>query len=151
MKSIKYLAAICSLFFIACSTGRNSSPSRIGIVPLSQYSLAAGQTVTDTTYKVFTNEADFNATIVSSGMDIRRPDFNGQTAIAILLPFSSAMQFDSAEVVNRSIYVYAWSCTPASSPNCTTGSLFVASVPKVGSATKIQFFINGISRRTIGF
>ena len=146
LSSFSFLAII--IVFAACSVVQSKTPNRIGLVPLGQYSLVNKNLAQDTSYMVIQNEAEFGNTFVTSA-GTHKPDLSGKTAVAIVVKNASSLQFDSADYVGTRINVYAKTCSPGSNATCNSGNVFLATIPKVGSAKSVQFFINNSSRGTV--
>jgi hypothetical protein len=146
---VSSVAIFCfAVFLISCSVSRNQTPSRIGLVQLKNYSLVNNNTLQDTSYMAIQNETTFTNTFTASaGTD--KLDLYGKTAVAIVLKNSALLQFDSADYIGANVNVYVQSCNSASQPNCTTGKLFLATIPKVGSAKTVHFFVNNNKRSSV--
>jgi hypothetical protein len=134
---------------VSCASGRNAAPAQIGISPLEPYRPNTSQSVTDTIYKVVTSQEDFNNSFVAVTGTAKQPAFNGQTVVAVLLKDASSLRFERAEFTGPTINVYVQSCNAATTSDCRSGTLFLAAIPKVGSAKRVQFFVNGSNRRTM--
>ena len=137
----RFMGLVFILTQISCSTSRSKVPSRIGITPLQHYSLADNNNVQDTTYKVFRTDEEFTKTFITFSTGAKKPGFSGQIAVAILSKNPSSLRFQRAEHSGPRINIYAQSCTTAQ-PNCITGTVFLATVPKVSNAKSVQFFID---------
>jgi hypothetical protein len=134
-----------AVFLFSCSVSRNQTPSRIGLVPLKNYSLANNNTLQDTSYMAIQNEATFANTFTGP----EKLDLYGKTAVAIVLTNPASLQFDSAEYSGSNVNVYAQSCSTATQPPCVTGKVFLATIPKVGGAKTVHFFINNNKRSSV--
>ena len=145
-----FLSALVVLLLFSCGTVQNQTPSRIGLSPLPNYSPAPGRFTTDTTFSVYKASADFSGDFSPAAAETRRPDFNGQMVVAMVVrnAAQTALQFDRAEVVGKTINVYAQTCR---SQDCPAGPALVATIPKVSEATTVRFFINGESRSEVRF
>jgi len=149
---MKYNWIVILLFasvLISCSTAQKT-PSRIGLVPLEFY-VSRQAPPADTSYTVYRSEALFNAAF-QPGTASRRPDFNGQTAVAIVLPATPsamALRFDRAEIVGNTMHVYAQSCTAGSDAGCIATPGILATTPRSGNVKSVNFWVNGISRRIV--
>jgi hypothetical protein len=137
--SLLLLFSACLLF--ACSASRNQMHSAIGLVPLSNYETVNDDLAEDTAYHVFQNDASFAAVVRATAGDAKKPSFNGQMAVAMLTKLPSLLQFERAEFTGNRIHVYLQSCS-TSQPGCSTSKLFLATVPRVGNARSVQFFVN---------
>ncbi|RYZ28905.1 MAG: hypothetical protein EOO10_08000 [Chitinophagaceae bacterium] len=136
---LKAIATLSFAFFLfSCSISRNQTPSRIGLVALKNYSLVNPNSVQDTAYMAIQNETDFSSTFTGA----EKLDLYGKTAVAIILKNDASLKFDSADYIGSSVNVYAQTCSAASQPQCATGKVFLATIPKVGSAKTVHFFIN---------
>lgn len=154
---MKRSTIVCLLLLLfvclySCVSSRNAEPSRIGVLPLLHYSLSNAQLLNDTTYRVSRTSEEFSADFASSISNSRRPDFSSQMVVAVLLKDANraGLHFDKAEIVGRTINIYMQSCTSPNEPTCMTGSLVMATIPKVGNANKVAFFVNGNSRFITG-
>lgn len=95
----------------------------------------------DTTYTVYQREETFNSQFAASGDAVRRPGFDGQWVVAILLPaVTTPLRFERAEMAGRTVNVYAQTCTGT---DCSNTPSILATVPKAGNARSVRFFING--------
>lgn len=141
-----YFLLITSLL-IACSTTMSSAPTPIGLVPLTSYTKINEPNSDDTAYHVIQNEETFAANFRASSADAKKPGFTGQMVVAMLTPQPSLLQFERAEKVGTRIHVYLRSCTAA--PACTSSNFFLATIPKVGNARLVQFFVNNEAKATI--
>jgi len=144
-----YLQAVAILSFafllFSCSSSRNQTPSRIGLVPLKNYSLVNDNPPQDTTYMAIQNETEFANTFTGT----EKLDLYGKTAVAIVLKNAASLQFDSAGYIGSTVNVYAQTCSATAQPQCATSKVFLATVPKVGSARTVQFFINNNKRGSV--
>jgi len=132
---------------LSCASSRNAEPSRIGIMPLAEYKVAATQLTADTAYRVLRSNEDFNATFAPSISNARRPDFNSQIVVALLLKeANTGLQFSKAEIVEKTVNIYVESCTSSTDEGCMKGSVVMATIPKAGNVNKVAFYINGSSR-----
>lgn len=132
---------------IACSTTMSSAPSPIGLVPLTSYTKINEPNSNDTAYHVIQNEETFAANFKASSADAKKPGFTGQMVVAMLTPQPSLLQFEKAETVGTRINVYLRSCTAAAT--CTSSNFFLATIPKVGNARSVQFFVNNTGRSIV--
>ena len=139
------MVIIFASVILSCSVSRNQTPSRIGLVPMKNYSLVNNNTVQDTTYMAIQNTTVFSNTFTGP----ETLDLYGKTAVAIVLKNPASLQFDSADYVGTNVNVYATTCNPATEPNCSTGQVFLATVPKVGNAKTVHFFINNVRRSSV--
>lgn len=144
------LLVACGSLLVACGSTRNLTPSVIGIVPLTSYSRINSADISDTTYHVIQNEETFSANFRASSADAKKPGFNGQMVVALLTPQPSLLQFDRADHSGPRINIYLRTCTPASSlPACNSSNFFLATIPKVGDARSVQFYIDNTSKRIV--
>ena len=130
------------VLLFSCSASRKAVPSQIGLLPLDGYSYnySGTESVTDTVFRVIQDEAGFNASFQTNYSTVRRPAFNGQTVVAIVMKSMPAtpLHFSRAEVVGKAINVYAQPCT-----TCNRSNVVAATIPNVGNAQTVRFFING--------
>lgn len=142
-KYLSPLAVISSLIiFISCSATRNQTPSVIGLVPLQGYSTVGNKSVQDTTYMAIQNEIDFANAFSPMTASVKKPDFNGQIVVALLLKSPASMRFQGADFIGSQINIRIQSCKAPALPDCNTSSLFLATIPKVGSSKRVQFIID---------
>jgi hypothetical protein len=137
-----------AFFLLSCSVSRNQTPSRIGLVQLKDYSFVNNNTAQDTSYLAIQNEATFANTFISTS-GTGKLDLYGKTAVAIVLKNSASLQFDSADYLGVNVNVYAQSCTTSTQSNCSTGNVFLATIPKVGNAKTVHFFIDNRKRGSV--
>jgi hypothetical protein len=121
-------------------------------MPLAQYNLKSFDQVTDTTWMAFTNQAQFDAVFNSMAPDAKKPDFNAQTVVAMILKNapSTPMAFEKMEIAGNTLNVYAATCLTPTQTNCTQNQVIMAATAKSGNVKRVQFFMNGVSKRTIG-
>jgi hypothetical protein len=134
-----------SIFFFSCSSMQTSTPSAIGILPLGQYNYSTVSSPADTLYKVIRTAEEFRASFAQTTAEARQPDFSGQMVIAIIVNEAAGnpLQFEKAETVGTTVNVYARSCE---GPDCNRGQAVLATIPRVGNARNVRFFVNGESR-----
>ena len=149
------LTLLLSFFIIAvlsCVSSRNAEPSRIGIVPLHQFKANEASLNADTLYKVTRNAEEFDASFTSLVGTNTRPDFHAQMAVAMLLKnaTTAGLQFEKAEVEGSTVNIYLRSCAGTATENCLKGNALIATIPKVGSAKKVRFFVNNSTRFIAG-
>lgn len=155
MKNILTPVSLCGFILLTlagCTSVKETTPSRIGLVSLHHYNLKTGSNVTDTVYRVIQNEDAFNSVLEGATPEVKRPDFNGQMVVAILLKPSTEqtpLLFEKAETVRSTMNVYAQTCSPGMQEGCTSANAIVATTPKVGSVKRVEFFINGASKRIV--
>ena len=132
------------IYLLSCSGTRSRTPSAIGLLPLEGYQPAPTVLTTDTSYRVFRSEEAFNRNFAATAQGTRRPAFEGQAVVAILLKAAPAvpLRFERAEVVGTAIHVFAQACTQ---PDCIAGQAVLATIPNVGRAREVQFFVDGRS------
>jgi hypothetical protein len=147
LRNFFFLSIGCHL--LACSASRNQAPSAIGLVPLSNYETVNDDITEDTTYHVFQNDAGLAAVVRATGTDAKKPSFNGQIAVALFTKAPSLLQFERAGFIGDQIHVYIRSCTPSSQPGCNTNKVFLATLPKVGNARSVQFFVNSEAKAIV--
>ncbi len=136
------------VFLFSCGSSRPVLPSQIGLMPLEgyRYRYAPGESEPDTLFRVVREEASFNASFEASNATVRRPGFNGQTVIAIVMKSvpATALHFSRAEIVGKEINVYAQPCA-----TCTRSNVVAATIPNVGNAQTVRFFVDGVSRASL--
>ena len=153
MKPLAILLLYSAVIVVtSCSSTRTSAPSAIGIMPLTQFTLKSFDQVTDTTWMAFTNQVQFDAVFNSTAPDAKRPDFNAQTVVAMILKSapSTPMTFEKMEIAGNSLNVYAATCLTPTQTNCTQNQVIMAATAKSGNVKRVQFFMNGVAKRTIG-
>lgn len=137
-----------SLLLFSCGSTRPLVPSQIGLLPLEGYSYryAPGEGEPDTLFRVIRDEALFNASFVASNAGVRRPAFSGQTVVALVMRSvpATALHFSRAAVVGKQINVYAQPCAA-----CTKSNVVAATIPNVGHAQTVRFYIDGESRASL--
>lgn len=137
---------LAASFLVACSASRNATLSTIGLVPLADYT-TTNITVKDTAYRVVPNDTDFDALVRATSANAKRPGFDGQMVVALFTEAPSSLQFVQAGFMGKNVQVYLASCNAAQP--CSTSKVFLATIPKVGSAKRVQFFINNETKATI--
>jgi hypothetical protein len=136
------------LSFFSCSTVKNTAPTRIGLLPLDNYEYR--QERTDTVYSIVQTDAEFNQKFRSAGGPVRTPAFTGQVVVAILLKDgSSPLRLEKAEVVGNTVHVYAQTCPKPDCDKMPTPLTCMATIPKVGNAKTVLFFVNGERKSTV--
>ncbi|HUC80787.1 MAG TPA: hypothetical protein VMR70_07715 [Flavisolibacter sp.] len=140
------IIALVASFLLSCSASRNATLSTIGLVPLADYTIT-NNAVKDTVYRVVRNDADFDALVRATSANAKRPGFDGQMVVALFTEAPSSLQFVQAGFMGKNVQVYLASCNAAQP--CSTGKVFLATIPKVGSAKRIQFFINNETKATV--
>ena len=128
------------LFICSCTTSKNQTANRIGLVAVNGYTLRNQEISQDTTFILARNESELSNQFTATGTE--KLDMYGKTAVAIALKNPAALQFDGADFSGDRIRVYVKTCEAATQPNCLPGKIFLATVPKVGSAKSVQFYIN---------
>lgn len=136
------------VFLSACGSLRETAPSRIGLLPLDSYTLAATALPADTTYRVIRSEEEFRANATPSDAAARQPSFSGQMVVAILFKnaVASPLRFNKAEVAGGTMNVYASTCT---GQNCGNSQVLLATTPKVGTVKRVQFIVNGENKALV--
>ena len=134
---------VLSFLLFSCSTTRHPVPSRIGLLPLDAYNYSGSNLEADTVFRVFRNETVFNATFAATNTAARRPAFQGQTVVAIIMKSApvTPLHFSRAEVAGKVINIYAQPCT-----GCSSSRVVMATIPNVNDARSVQFFINEESK-----
>lgn len=134
------LIAVFALLQYACSSTRQTVASPIGLLPLDAYEYSGSILAADTVYRIIRNDADFDATFKAVSASVRRPAFNGQTVVSILLKTAPSvpLQFSRAENQGKVVNVYAQTCS-----GCSNSRAVLATIPNVGDARSIRFFVNG--------
>ena len=133
---------------LACTVNRHITPSSIGLVRLQGFSPAIQTNIQDTMFQVYRNDAEFASAFTASSASTKKPDFNGQMAIAVITKAASSIFFDKAEVAGNTVNLYLQSCTPSVQSPCQPGNLFLATIPKVGSAKNIAFYVDSVIKYT---
>ncbi|HEY1021441.1 MAG TPA: hypothetical protein VGE06_03980 [Flavisolibacter sp.] len=141
------IMAVFAFLQYACSSTRQTVPSPIGLLPLDAYEYSGSILATDTVYRIIRNDADFDAAFQASSASVRRPAFYGQTVVAILLKTTPSvpLQFSRAEKQGKVVNVYAQTCS-----GCSSSRVVLATIPNVGDARSVRFFVNGEPRTTLG-
>jgi len=153
MKRLLYPLLLGTIIVVtACSSTRTPTPTAIGIMPLTQYTLKSFDQVTDTTWMAFTNQTEFDAVFNATGPGAKRPDFNAQTVVALILKNAPAspLTFEKLEVAGNTLNVYAATCLTPTQTNCIQNQVIMAATAKSGNVKRVQFFMNGVNKRTIG-
>lgn len=144
------LLSILPLFVLlfSCSASRKAVASQIGLLPLDGYSYnySNSEREADTLFRVIRDEALFNNSFHTSNSTARRPAFSGQTVVAIVMKSTPAipLRFSRAEVVGKEVNVYTQPCTA-----CGNSKVLAATIPNVGNAHTIRFFINGENKASL--
>ena len=102
MKHLFYFLII--IITASCGSIKTATPTIIGIMPLTSYTVQDQSPSADTTYRVIRSEDVFNSSFSASAADVRKPDFGGQTVVAILFKNAASqpgMQFQKAEIVGK--------------------------------------------------
>jgi hypothetical protein len=146
---VSALILLVGCFLFSCSASRNQTASAIGLVPLSDYAIVNNNTVDDTTYRVTQSEANFISAVKTISANAKKPSFDGQVVIALFTKPSSALQFEKSEFTGNRVHVYLRSCIPSSQPDCSSNRLFMATIPKVGNARRVQFFVNNEAKAIV--
>lgn len=134
---------------LSCGTAQKM-PNRIGLIPLENYTSRQAPPA-DTSYMVYRTETAFDAAF-QPGTASRRPDFSGQTTVALVLPATpsgTALRWDRAEVEGNTMHVYAQSCTLGTDAGCLASPNLLATTPRSGNVKRVAFWVNGISRRVV--
>ena len=148
---MKYIfpALAVTLLLLSCGTAQKM-PNRIGLIPLENY-VSRQAPPADTTYAIYRTEVAFDLAF-APGTASRRPDFSGQTTVAIVLPAvpaGNALRYDRAEIEGATMHVYAQSCTLGTDAGCLASPNLLATTPRSGNVKRVTFWVNGISRRTV--
>ena len=149
MRKLSFCLLVVFSLQMACTVSRNSTPSSIGIVPLQGFSARGQISLQDTVLKVYRNDAEFESAFNASPATTKKPDFYGQMAVAVMTTVSSTMEFVKAETAGNKVNIYLESCTPSTQTSCQSGNLFLAAIPKVGSAKTVVLYIDNKNRRTV--
>ena len=148
---VHFLLCSAVAAIISCSSTRTVTASPIGMMPLTQYTLKSFDQVTDTTWMAFTNQTQFDAVFNATAPDAKRPDFSAQTVVAMILKKAptTPMAIEKLETAGNTLNVYAATCLSATQTNCTQNQVIMAATAKSGNIKRVQFFMNGVSRRTV--
>ena len=150
---LKNFAGLAFLGFLtACGAVHKATSTPIGIQPLSNFTLRNENFPSDTVYKVFRSEEQFDAVFAPASPETKKPSFNGQTAFAILFKQASGnnpLRFEKVEISGSTMNVYAVTETPAAGTDGSSGKIRLAATAKSDNVKKVQFFINGESRNQV--
>jgi hypothetical protein len=142
-----YLVIVTGFLGFQCATTKVAGEAPVGVMQYEGFRLR-GAPGTDTAYYVVTSEADFNRRFEAVEGSGARPDFGGQTAVAIYTPgMAPALVVERAAIRGSELQVYAITCNGKPAP-CSTG-LTIATTPRSGSVTSVRFFVNGRERKTV--
>lgn len=136
-----------SAFLLSCGTVRYAAPFQIGLSPLEEYRPTSASMQEDTAFMVFKNEQAFNTSFSSTSASARQPGFNGQMVVTIVFKNAAVtpLRFEKAEVSGNTINVYTVSCEAG----CKSGQALLATIPKVGNASGLQYFVNGEKKKYV--
>ena len=143
----------CVVFLLtACGSVQQATSTRIGVQPLTGFSLRNENLPADTLYKVFRSDEQFDVHFLAATADVKRPDFRGQTAFAILFrqaPEKNPLVFEKVEIKGSTMMVYAAACAPSTGQQCPGGKTMLGATAKSNQVKKVQFFINGESKTQV--
>lgn len=150
LKSSCTLGFIATLSFGCTSSHKIRNENSVGIIAYSQYALRTSSTsATDTSFSVITNQNAFDAMFISSGdTQNSKPNFSGQTAVAISVPPNAGVKIDKAAIAGSVMNIYASTCKMEDN-TCPKNGLALVTTPKSTSVKQVQFFINGLNKKTI--
>ncbi|MBO9659158.1 MAG: hypothetical protein J7527_10075 [Chitinophagaceae bacterium] len=141
-----------------CSASKNTTPSTIGLVRLDNYFIGLNNSLdTGYNYKVITDKATFEKDFkesASSGAAVRKPDFGGQTVVAVIHngPPNQRKEIvmDGAGYNGSQMYVYYHIRETLSSAVTTyLPGLGLATVPKVQQVKKVNFYQDSVLVKTV--
>lgn len=141
----------------ACSAGRYSTPSAVGLVPLENYFVPLNNGMdTGYTYKVISSRDEFDKIIRagSAGGEIRKPDFSGQTIVAVIHNTGpnrrKEIVMDGAAIGGSQMNVYYHvKGTTVSTVTTFNPGLGLATVPKAVSVKQVSFYEDSVLVKTV--
>jgi hypothetical protein len=141
----------------ACSTGRYSTPSPVGLVPLENYYVPLNNGMdTGYTYKVISSQAELDKTIKTSSTnsELRKPDFSGQTVVAVIHNTGPNRRknivMDGAAIGGAQMNVYYHvKGTVVSTVTTFNPGLGLATVPKASSVKQVSFYEDSVLVKTV--
>ncbi|MET0462522.1 MAG: hypothetical protein ABW007_05195 [Chitinophagaceae bacterium] len=157
MRSV-FTILIAAVITGGCSAGKQSTASPIGLVPLENYYAGVNNSFdTGYNYKVITDQVTFEKDFkmsASSGASVRKPDFSGQTVVAVIHngPPNQRKEIvlDGAAYNGNQLYVYYHIKETLTSPVTTyLPGLGLATVPKVQRVNKVNFYQDSVLVRTV--
>lgn len=157
---MKKILAFCSvsivLILCGCGGNKNITASKIGLVRLNNYFTKNTVELTEeVNFRVFNKATDFDSTFgVAQTMNnnVVRPDFNGQTVVAVLLHSTNRetkVQIESAEVIGQDVNVYYSVVDTGKTLSFTTSPNAVVAIPRVASAKQVNFYTAGTKVKTL--
>jgi hypothetical protein len=149
---------IAAAVICGCSTAKQSTASAIGLVTLDNYYININNSFdTGYNYRVITDQATFEKNFkvsASPGAAVGKPDFNGQTAVAVIHngPPNQRKEIvvDGASYKGSQVNVYYHIKETLTSPVTTyLPGLGLATIPKVQSAQKVNFYQDSVLVKTV--
>lgn len=157
MRNIVFVLMI-AVVIGGCNASRQTTASTIGLVHLDNYFIGLNNTFdTGYNYKVITDQATFEKDFkvsASSGTSVRKPDFSGQTAVAVIHngPPNQRKEIvmDGASYNGNQMYVY-YHIKETLSSTVTTylPGLGLATVPKVQRVKNFNFYQDSVLVKTV--
>ena len=148
MQKIFFLILMISLAAGCATTSRTNSEMAIGMVTYDGFESITPPSATDTTYYVMSNDAVFDQLFRSIVDKPVRPNFDGQTAVAVQAPKGSQIIIDRIAIQGHFLNVYAVTCKP-DHVHCAPNALAIATAPRSESVRHVRFFFNGVERREV--
>lgn len=157
MRNVLFLVLITAVIS-ACGASRYSTPSTVGLVPLENYFVPLNNGMdTGYTYKVISNRDEFDKIIKtgsSAGNEIRKPDFNGQTVVAVIHNTGPNRRkdivMDGAAIGGSQMNVYYHvKGTAVSTVTTFNPGLGLATVPKASSVKQVSFYEDSVLVKTL--
>ena len=139
------LLVLVPVMLTSCASSRGAREEAVGLLRYPQYALRQGPG-RDTVYMAISDEASFNTAFTATGTGDRKPDFSGQTVVAIYTP-GPGVRMERAAKLGNTMNVYASTCATGIT-DCPANGLAVATVPRAGNVTQVRFFIDSIARGT---
>ena len=131
------LSIIIAATLVSCSPGKDLEGSPVGLVNLDGYSRIKNK---DEQFHVITSDKELRALFMDDSGERKKPDFEGQLAIAISVEHQS-LHFTKATIAGRDLNVYY---------EVGYGSpVSVATVPKNQSVRRVNFYQDNYLVRTI--
>lgn len=145
----KWFVLAITIVFIDCATSnRTNNELAIGMVTYNGFENITPPSPSDTSYKVINGDADFDRLFRPVNGKPERPDFNGQTAVAVQAPAGSLIIIDRIAIQGHFLNVYAVTCI-ADQVHCATNGLAIATAPRSENVKHVRFFFNGVQKKVV--
>ncbi len=146
---------ISILVTLSCNSTRQTTYSRIGLVPLNNYALNSDVTLTDPiNYKFIINPDEFQKTfhaINSTTGNTISQNFTGQSVAAVIMKSSVkpvSIQLTKAEIIGKDLNVYYTIEDKQTLRQDEQAYVALATVPKASNVTRVNFDRNSIKQKT---